>query len=87
MALTEPDAGSDVAGFVTTARKTTCGKFYFVNGQKKWITNGTFADYFTTAVRTGDENSRHRGLSFLLIERSMFGINVFILFVFAFKKV
>jgi len=60
LALTEPVAGSDVAGFETTAVKTSCGKFYIVNGQKKWITNGTFADYFTTAVRTGNQNSRHR---------------------------
>lgn len=74
LALTEPDAGSDVAGFVTTAKKTACGKYYFVNGQKKWITNGTFADYFTTAVRTGSEDSRHKGLSFLLIEKSMIGV-------------
>lgn len=35
------------------ARKTPDGKHYIVNGEKKWITNGVFADYFTVAVRTG----------------------------------
>lgn len=45
-----------------------CGKFYIVNGTKKWITNGTFCDYFVTAVRTGGEGIF--GISMLLIERS-----------------
>ncbi|KAJ3325888.1 hypothetical protein HDV06_002273 [Boothiomyces sp. JEL0866] len=53
LAISEPGAGSDVAGILTTASKTLDGKHYIVNGVKKWITNGTFADYFTTAVRTG----------------------------------
>jgi alkylation response protein AidB-like acyl-CoA dehydrogenase len=46
-------AGSDVANIACTAVKTPDGKHYIVNGVKKWITNGTFADYFVTAVRTG----------------------------------
>ena len=58
---------SDVAGIKTTARKSECGRYYIVNGVKKWITNGTFADYFTTAVRTG--GSGMGGISVLLIER------------------
>jgi len=64
LAITEPFAGSDVAGLKTTAKKTPDGRFYIVNGTKKWITNGHDSDYFTTLVRT--EN----GLSMLLIERS-----------------
>jgi acyl-CoA dehydrogenase len=36
IAITEPDAGSDVAGITTTAKKTPDGKFYIVNGAKKW---------------------------------------------------
>jgi acyl-CoA dehydrogenase len=36
IAITEPDAGSDVANITTTATKTPCGRFYIVNGQKKW---------------------------------------------------
>ena len=67
MAITEPFAGSDVANLKTTAKKTPDGKHYVVNGSKKWITNGTVAKWFTTAVRTGGPGAG--GISFLLIER------------------
>jgi len=36
IAITEPDAGSDVAGIQTTAEKSADGKFFIVNGTKKW---------------------------------------------------
>ena len=55
LAITEPSAGSDVANLKTEAVKTPDGKHYIVNGEKKWITNGVFADFFTVAVRTGGE--------------------------------
>jgi len=45
------EAGSDVAGIKTTAVRQ--GDHYIVNGSKKWITNGIWADYVTAAVRTG----------------------------------
>lgn len=67
LAITEPFAGSDVANIQCTAKLTPDGKHYIVNGIKKWITNGTFADYFTTAVRTGGKGIG--GISLLLIER------------------
>jgi alkylation response protein AidB-like acyl-CoA dehydrogenase len=41
LAVTEAFAGSDVAGLKTTATKTADGKYWIVNGTKKWITNGT----------------------------------------------
>jgi len=66
LAITEPGAGSDVANLCTTATLTSDGKYYVVNGEKKWITGGTFADYFTVAVRTSKGMG---GLSLLLIER------------------
>lgn len=72
LAITEPSAGSDVANIQTTAVLSPCGKFYIVNGLKKWITNAHFCDYFTTAVRTGGKGMK--GLSLLLIERSLAGI-------------
>merc|ERR1712137_395621 len=72
LAISEPAAGSDVGGTLTTARKTADGKHYIVNGIKKWITNGVFADFFTVAVRTGGEGAS--GVSMLLLERSMPGI-------------
>jgi hypothetical protein len=53
LAITEAFAGSDVAGIRTTAEKTKDGKFYIINGTKKWITNGMFCDYFVTGVKTG----------------------------------
>ncbi|KAJ3494048.1 hypothetical protein NLG97_g4332 [Lecanicillium saksenae] len=65
IAITEPDAGSDVANITTTATKTPDGKHYIVNGQKKWITNGVWSDYATMAVRTGAEGAA--GLSLLLV--------------------
>lgn len=41
LAITEPDVGSDVANIQTTARKTPDGKFYIVNGTKKWYVCST----------------------------------------------
>eukprot|EP00924_Labyrinthula_sp_SR-Ha-C_P013002 maker-scaffold_12-snap-gene-6.44-mRNA-1 protein AED:0.00 eAED:0.00 QI:206/1/1/1/1/1/2/452/516 len=66
LAITEPYAGSDVANIQTTAVKLENGD-YLVNGEKKWITGGADAQYFTTAVRTGGEGMG--GISLLLIER------------------
>lgn len=53
LCITEPQAGSDVRNLKTTAVRQ--GDHYIVNGQKKFITNGMNADYFTVAVRTGEE--------------------------------
>ncbi|KZZ94437.1 acyl-CoA dehydrogenase [Ascosphaera apis ARSEF 7405] len=65
IAITEPNAGSDVANIETTAEKTPDGKFYIVNGAKKWITNGIFSDYATMAVRTGGPGAK--GISLLVV--------------------
>jgi len=67
LAITEAFAGSDVANIRTTAVKSDDGRHYIVNGTKKWISSGTFADYFVTAVRTGGEG--HKGISMILIPR------------------
>ena len=63
-------AGSDVAGVTTTAERR--GDVYIVNGAKKWITNGYFADYATTAVRTGGEGKA--GISALVIPLKTKGV-------------
>jgi len=68
LAISEPHAGSDVAKIVTMAKKSKCGKFYIVNGIKKWITAGMNADFFSVAVRTG--GGGNKGISFLLIDIS-----------------
>ncbi|CAD7938279.1 unnamed protein product [Amoebophrya sp. A25] len=65
LAITEPTAGSDVAQIRCKAVRE--GDYYIVTGEKKWITNGVIADYFTTAVRTGPSGAG--GISLLLIER------------------
>merc|ERR1719330_2094595 len=70
LAITEPTAGSDVANLRTSAKKE--GDHYILNGEKKWITNGIFADYFTVACRTGGPGMG--GISLLLVERGMPGL-------------
>jgi len=72
LAITEPTAGSDVANLKCTAVKE--GDHYVVNGEKKWITNGIFADYFTVAVRTGSLKDGMKGISLLLVEKDMPGV-------------
>lgn len=62
LAITEAFAGSDVAGVQTTAVRE--GDDWIVTGTKKWITNGTFSDYFTTLCQTDS------GPTVLLIRRS-----------------
>lgn len=70
LCISEPSAGSDVAGMQTTASRE--GDVYVVNGAKKWITNGIWADYFTVAVRTGTK--RGSELSILLVDKNMPGV-------------
>jgi alkylation response protein AidB-like acyl-CoA dehydrogenase/predicted heme/steroid binding protein len=67
LAITEAFAGSDVASLRTIAVKSADGSHYIVNGTKKWISSGTFADYFVTAVRTGGKGAG--GISMMLIPR------------------
>ncbi|MCW3014900.1 MAG: acyl-CoA dehydrogenase [Solirubrobacterales bacterium] len=67
LAITEPDAGSDVAGIRTVAKKVDGG--WIVNGSKMFITNGVRAHYFVTAVKTTAEGG-HGGMSFLIIENA-----------------
>lgn len=60
-----------MANLKTTAKLSDDGKYYIVNGIKKWITYGFYSDYFCTAVRTGGKGNA--GLSMLLIESNMPG--------------
>jgi alkylation response protein AidB-like acyl-CoA dehydrogenase len=72
VAMTEPGAGSDLAGMRTSARRD--GDHYVVNGAKTFITNGINADLVITAVKTGsDPDDRRGGMSLLVIERGMPG--------------
>jgi acyl-CoA dehydrogenase len=73
LGITEPGAGSDVAGIRTFARRVDGG--YLVNGSKTFITNGARAHFVVTAVRATHEGGHH-GISFLLIERGIDGFTV-----------
>jgi acyl-CoA dehydrogenase len=73
LGISEPDAGSDVAGLRTFARRVDGG--YVVNGSKTFITNGVRADFVVTAVKT-TEDGGHHGISFLVIEKGMDGFGV-----------
>ncbi|HSJ27581.1 MAG TPA: acyl-CoA dehydrogenase family protein, partial [Acidimicrobiia bacterium] len=70
IAMTEPGAGSDLAGIGTTAVRD--GDNYVVNGSKTFITNGINGDVIITAVKT-DPARRHAGMSLLVIEEGMDG--------------
>src|ERR1700734_318632 len=66
--LTEPNSGSDALGAKTTATLTADGKYYLLNGQKCWITNGGFADIYTVFAKIeGDK------FSAFIIERDFEG--------------
>ncbi len=71
LAVTEPGGGSDVARLQTRAVRK--GDRYIVNGSKTFITGGTRADFFTTAVRTGGPGAG--GISLLVIERDTPGFD------------
>jgi acyl-CoA dehydrogenase len=73
LGITEPGAGSDVAGISTNARKVDGG--YVVNGSKTFITNGVRADFLVCACKTTKDGG-HGGISFLVLERDMPGYEV-----------
>ncbi len=66
IAMTEPGAGSDLAGVRTTAVRD--GDGYILNGQKTFITNGMLADLVVVVAKT-DPTKGHRGISLLVVER------------------
>jgi alkylation response protein AidB-like acyl-CoA dehydrogenase len=73
LAVTEPVAGSDVAGIKTTATKS--GEYYTVNGAKMFITNGQLADFLVTLARTEPQGpKRHHGLSLFVLETATEGV-------------
>ena len=66
IAITEPDAGSDVAGLRTAAQRE--GDTYVVNGQKTFVSNGLLNDILVVAVKT-NPLARHEGITLLVVER------------------
>jgi alkylation response protein AidB-like acyl-CoA dehydrogenase len=74
IALTEPQAGSDLQGIATVARRV--GDHYVVNGTKTWITNARHADPLPVLVKTDpDAQPRHSGMSVLMVEQGTPGFS------------
>jgi len=72
IAMTEPGAGSDLAGIRTTAVRRA--DHYLLNGQKTFITNGINSDLVIVVART-DPDAGHKGISLLVAERGMAGFD------------
>jgi acyl-CoA dehydrogenase len=70
--VSEPDAGSDVAGIKTIAKKD--GDSYILNGSKTFITNGYQADILVVAAKTSP-NKGYRGISIFIVEKGTLGLN------------
>jgi butyryl-CoA dehydrogenase len=68
--MTEPNAGSDLEGIATRARKVEGG--YRLSGQKTWVTSAPVADFFTVFARAGEEKK----LTIFLVERGFEGLKV-----------
>ena len=73
-AITEPDAGCDVTGAVTTAVKT--GDAWVINGSKMWITNGPEAEVVIAYMKTTDPDSRAPAITAFLVEMESPGVSV-----------
>ena len=72
LAISEADAGSDVAAISTTATKRTGG--FILNGEKTWISNARFADHYIVLARTG-EQAGSRGLSAFIVDAKAEGLS------------
>ena len=72
-ALSEPDAGSDVAAMATTARRE--GDHFVLDGEKTWISNGGIADFYTVFARTGEAPGA-TGLSAFVVDANTPGLEI-----------
>ncbi|MGC4088270.1 MAG: acyl-CoA dehydrogenase family protein [Polyangiaceae bacterium] len=70
---TEPSGGSDVAGMRTTFKQH--GDDYVLNGEKCWITNASFASFYTVFA-TSDPQKRHKGIAAFIVDRDTPGLKV-----------
>ncbi len=72
--MSEPGAGSDLAAVRTRARRTNEG--WVINGQKIWTSNAQHAHYMIALVRTGEDSTRHAGLTQFLIDLKTPGLTI-----------
>jgi butyryl-CoA dehydrogenase len=68
--MTEPNAGSDLSGMKTHARKAEGG--YVLNGQKTWVTSAPIADFFTVFAKAGEEKK----ITIFLVEKGFAGLKI-----------
>lgn len=73
--FSEPGAGSDLASLRTSAKLDESGQHYVINGSKTWTSGGQFANWIFMLVRT-DTNSKHNGITFILVDMKTPGIEV-----------
>jgi butyryl-CoA dehydrogenase len=73
IAMTEPDAGSDLGAIKTIALSD--GDHYVLNGRKIWVTNARLADFFTVAAKTDPERG-FKGIDMFLVERDSPGLSI-----------
>jgi alkylation response protein AidB-like acyl-CoA dehydrogenase len=73
-AWSEPEAGSDLAGIRSTARRASGG--WILNGQKTWSSRASFADWGFGLFRSDPEAERHRGLTYVMFPLSADGVTV-----------
>jgi acyl-CoA dehydrogenase family protein 9 len=76
--LTEPSSGSDAASIQTRAELSPDGKYYFVTGNKLWITNGEIAGFYTVFAKTDvvENGEKKEKVTCFAIERTMEGVSV-----------
>jgi len=72
-AISEPDAGSDVAALTCAARQD--GESYVINGEKTWISNGGIADFYVVFARTG-EAAGAKGISAFIVDANAHGLEI-----------
>jgi len=72
-AISEPDAGSDVAAVTCAARQD--GESYVINGEKTWISNGGIADFYVVFARTGDAAGA-KGISAFIVDANAHGLEI-----------
>lgn len=72
----EPNAGSDLAGVRSKARRDDEAGGWVLNGQKTWTTRGAFSNFLFGLFRTDPESERHRGLSYFMVPLDTPGVTV-----------